>query len=126
MASETVTAAEAIRLLTPKRNKYKVAKPEDRTYDGILYASKFEMEYAQMLDAYKRSGLVEWWIRQHVFPLKVSGQHICNYIVDFVVISEGKKHYVEVKGMETPAYKLKYKLFKALYPDVDLRVVKRK
>jgi len=111
-----------------KRNKYGVSRVADRTYNGVVYASKFEMEYAQHLDLMVRAGKILCWDRQANFTLKVHGQHICDFVVDFKVYKSdgGHGYYVETKGAETPVYKLKLKLFRALYPEVDLRIVKQK
>jgi hypothetical protein len=45
--------------------------------------------------------------------------------VDFVVThADGHEEWIEVKGFETPIWKLKKKLFEACYPNRKLVVVK--
>lgn len=105
-----------------KANKYGAVKKE---YGGNKYDSKREAQHAANLDLMKRHGSVTNWERQVKLPLAVEGVHICNYIIDFVVTYDnGKVEHQEVKGMETPTWKLKFKLAKALYPDINFRVIK--
>jgi len=102
-----------------------VAPRADRTYNGVVYDSKAEALYAFKLDGLMAAGKIKAWDRQTVFPLKVDGQLICKFVVDFVVKeADGSNVIHEIKGWETPEYKLKLKLFKALYPNADYRVVK--
>ena len=101
-----------------------VAAKSDRTYKGIVYDSKAEAKRAFELDMLKAAGKVMWWERQIAFPLLVEGKLICKFVVDFEVHAPTEKYYEEIKGWETPEYKLKLKLFKALYPFVDYRIIK--
>lgn len=104
------------------QSKYKARKTE---YKGILYDSKREAEYAFELDMLKRAGEITTWQRQIIYPLTVNEIKIASFRVDFVIIRKDRCHEVhEVKGFETPEYKLKAKLFTALYPDVIYRVIK--
>jgi hypothetical protein len=102
-----------------------VAKKEDRTYKGVVYDSKSEMLRAFELDALKAAGKILDWERQWPFTLAVNGITICKFVVDFRVReTPGNVYYEEVKGWETPEYKLKLKLFKAIYQNVDYRIIK--
>ena len=66
------------------------------------------------------------WERQVKIPLKVRGVLIANWYCDFLVyFKDGRKEYHEVKGRETDVYKMKEKLFRALYPKEVLLVVKK-
>lgn len=107
------------------QSKYGNRKTE---YNGIKYDSKKEAEFAQQLDLLKRAGEVRSWERQKRISLDINGYHICNYYIDFVVTcADGVEEYVEVKGFETEVWRLKWKLFEALWadkPDVRLIVIK--
>ena len=108
-------------------NKYGAKKT---VYNGITYHSKFEAEYAQKLDWRVKAKDIKSWERQLKISLDVNETHICNYFIDFLIIhNNGKLEYVEIKGVETPAWKLKWKLFLAIYrkqnPDVLITLVKR-
>lgn len=94
-------------------NKYGAKKTE---YNGVLYDSKREAAYAHELDLRLKAHDINGWIRQVPFPLDVNGQLIAKYVMDFVVYhKDGTVELVEVKGFETPVYKLKVKLLKAIY-----------
>ena len=49
-------------------------------------------------------------------PLDVNGYHIANYIIDFVILhTNDTKEYVEIKGFETDTWRMKWRLFEAIY-----------
>lgn len=111
------------------RHKYGVAAASERVYNGILYHSKREKTYAATLDNLKTARNIKdrvvSWDRQVRLPLVVDGTLIGHYVADFAVrYADGREVLVEVKGFETPGWKLKHKLFKALYPGKALEVVK--
>jgi hypothetical protein len=95
------------------------------TYNGVVYHSKKEAQFAQTLDLQLRNGEIDYILRQVPFDL---GAGIV-YRADFVTITKYTQEYhwnvvvYEVKGMETPAWKLKHKLFKDRYPLIQLEVV---
>lgn len=101
-----------------------VAKKADRTYKGVVYDSKAEMLRAFELDALKAAGKIKGWERQVEFRLVVERALICKFIVDFRVFDGHSYWLEEVKGWPTPEYKLKLKLFKALYQNIDYRIIK--
>lgn len=110
------------------KNKWSTAKK--CTYGNSLYDSKFEAKYGMELDMRKKAGEITKWERQVKIPLVVNGYHIANYFIDFVVYyPDGVVEYVECKGLASEAWKLKWKIFEALYsdkPDVKLTVIKQK
>lgn len=101
-------------LVKPKRNKYGVSPPEQRTFDGKVYASKAEMIRAQ-----------EWAISLRNFPdiavfeqVRVSlGCRENIFVVDF--LTWGKRAGLiaeEVKGMRTAKFERDVKLWKRYGP----------
>lgn len=98
------------------------------TYHGTSYDSKQESYYAMWLDSELRKKRIKKWEKQVKIELKVKGYKICDYYMDFVVYHlDGTKEFVEIKGFPTPVWRLKYKIFEALYGDkknVKLTVVK--
>lgn len=106
-------------------NKYGAKRQE---YGGVQYHSKKEAGHAAELDLMQKAGLIKSWRRQERIDLSVNGFHICNYYIDFTVThNDDSIEYVEVKGFETEVWRLKWKLFEALYsgiPNVRLTVVK--
>ncbi|MGE5353991.1 MAG: DUF1064 domain-containing protein [Acidobacteriota bacterium] len=104
-----------------KRHKYNAIKMET---GGETYDSTMEGLEAQKLDWQVKAGTIRGYEKQIRIPLMVAGVKICDYIIDFKVIHlDGSEELVEVKGFPTPAWRLKHKLFCALYPDLKITVV---
>ncbi len=100
------------------KNKYHNVTTE---YNGIKYDSKLEAKTAQELDWRLKAKDIKEWKRQVKIPLKVNGVLICNYYVDFFYIDKNDTHvFLEVKGVELPLWKLKWKLFTALINEIDM------
>jgi len=99
-------------------------------FDGQKYDSGFEASYAAELELRRKGNDILGWDRQVKIALNVNGYHICNYYIDFVVHNkDGTKEYVETKGYATDMWRMKWKLFEALYsdkPNVILTVVKQR
>jgi hypothetical protein len=111
-----------------RKNKYNVSAKEDRTYGGITYSSKKECKFAMDLDILVRSGSIDFWLRQ--VPFYLGGNPPITYRADFVTFARVATHpklllvtVYEVKGMETPEWKLKHKLFKAKYPNLTQEII---
>lgn len=106
-------------------NKYGAKQTE---YAGTLYASAREAAYAAELDARMRAGHVRNWLRCSLPIVLVDAgrkSERITYLPDFYVLfPDMTTEYVEVKGLETPVWKLKLKLYRAFGPpDVPLRIV---
>ena len=100
------------------QNKYGAVK---QTFNGRSYHSKKEAAYAQDLYLLQKAGEITEIIPQFKLELNVNGLHICNYYMDFVTIdNEGKQTLHEVKGFETPLWRLKFKLTQALIPTGEI------
>jgi hypothetical protein len=123
----TLTLDRKGRLVT-KRNKYNVSPKEDRTVDGIVFASKREAtRYSELRLMQKCGSIHELKLQpKFAFPMGFS------YVADFrycerELTGEGIRHkYVteDVKGIQTPVFRLKRKCMAYFYPEVDLRLVK--
>lgn len=100
-----------------KKKKY---GNKTQIYNGLSYHSIKEANYAEDLDWRLKAKDIKSWTRQVKIDLKVNGQHICNYYVDFKVIhNDNSVEYVEVKGFATPEWQLKWRLFEALISEID-------
>ena len=98
-----------------QKNKYGAIAKE---YNGIIYHSKLEAQYAAELDLRLKAKEIKGWRRQVKISLDVNGFHICNYYIDFVIEhKDGTEEYVEVKGFQTEIWRLKWKLTEALLQD---------
>lgn len=96
------------------KNSYKTVKKQE--YDGFRYMSRFEASYAQELDFRLKAKEFVSWEKQVSIPLIVNGYRVCTYIIDFIIHHhDGTLEYVETKGFPTREWKLKWKLFEALY-----------
>ena len=98
-------------------------------YGGYWYQSKLEADYARDLDLRVKAKDITSWERQKNIPLKLGGIHVCDYRIDFIVYhNDGTTEYVETKGYKTDVWRLKWKIFEAMYgdkPDCKLTVVRR-
>jgi len=96
-----------------------------RTYNGHEYHSRKEAAAAQNFDLLIKAGKLASWRRQVPVKLEVNGNLVTTYIVDFVLVfPDGREEWVEVKGFETPEWKIKEKLFRALFPDRRYTVIR--
>ena len=94
-------------------NKYNA---KTSTYNGRHYDSKLEAGYAMELDWMVKAKIIKVWTPQFKLDLRINDIHIANYYVDFLVIlPDNKIEYHEVKGYETPVWKLKWKMALAIY-----------
>ncbi len=104
-----------------KRTKYGNTKCE---WKGEKFDSKRELErHLVLLDMQKR-GEISNLERQPRIPLLVNAVLICVYIGDWRYHPRGPWKWVveDAKGFQTPEFKLKWKLAKALYPEIDWRL----
>ena len=105
-----------------KGNKYNA---RTSFYNGVWYPSAKEAAYAAELDMRVRAGELREWKRQIPIDLIVNGYKIGRYTIDFLEIDKnGGEMWTEVKGAETEAFRLRWKLFDALYPERDKQIVK--
>lgn len=87
-------------------------------YNGYIYDSKFEASYAKELDLRVKAKDIKNYDRQVTLELIVNGYIVCRYRIDFIVYhNDGIIEYVECKGWPTEVWKIKWKLFEALYSD---------
>jgi Protein of unknown function (DUF1064) len=112
--------------LVGPHHKFGTAAKADRTWQGIVFDSKREMEiyrqYEMLVGQPKGLTSIE---RQVRIPLLVKGVKVCTYVADMrLTWASGLVEFVEVKGFETAEWKLKHKLFKAIFQDAVLRVVR--
>ena len=100
------------------RNKYRNVPC---VVDGINFPSKAEARRYSELKLMKQAGTIRWFNRQPSFLL--SGG--IRYRPDFIVCGQDGRVWVEdVKGMVTPVFRMKQKIWAEMYPDIPLEVVK--
>lgn len=119
-----LSAKEARTLLTKAKrgNKYKAVKV---TVDGHVFDSKTEATRFQHLRLLERAGEIRALVAHPKYPLVVEGEHICSYEGDssYFDVKLGKHVVEDVKSKptKTDAYKIKRKLFMALFPEIEHR-----
>lgn len=107
-----------------RRGKYN-AKPT--VVDGVRFASQSEAKRDAELKLLERAGVIGDIKRQPRFPLIVCGVKICTYVadweyMDFENISGQIRVVEDRKGVLTPAFKIKWALAKALFPNIEWRL----
>ena len=96
-------------------NKYGVSPAASRTYNCYTYDSKKEAGYAQNLDILLKAKEIKDWSRQVPIKVEINGKWIFTYKVDFMITyNDDSLEYIEIKGMETPYWKLKFKIVDAI------------
>lgn len=91
--------------------------------DGVRFASKREAKRDAELVLLKRAGQISALRRQPRFPLKVAGKLICTYVGDWLYSEPNGVWVVEdSKGHQTRDFIIKWKLAKALYPNLEWRL----
>ncbi len=109
-------------------NKWGRAKKQ--VYNGIRYDSGFEAQQAQELELRKKVGDIKDFIAHKRIPLIVNDYHICDYIIDFEVEhNDGTTEYIEVKGLKSPEWVIKFKILEAMFgddPNVKLTLVSQR
>lgn len=102
--------------LQSKRSKYGNKKTE---YNGRIYDSTKEANYAMSLDWRKKSGEIKNWMPQLKYSIEVNNIHICDYYLDFWVQYPGDRiEYIDIKGgnaTRTAVFEIKKKLVEAIY-----------
>ena len=96
---------------------------------GIKLDSKWESERYLYLKSLEKAGRITDLELQPRYNLMVNDQKICAYVADFKYNKENAdgiwEHIIEdAKGVETPEFKLKKKLMKAVF-DIDIYLSKK-
>lgn len=110
------------------RSKYGSRKT---VVDGITFDSKAEARRYGELKLMERAGAISDLELQPSFEIlpafrDASGARYraIKYLADFRYIENGKAIVEDVKGMETPEFKLKRKMLLSRYPETILRITK--
>jgi len=110
-----------------RKNKFNAKKTE---FMGIKFDSKWEAERYGQLHAMEKAGAIKDLQRQVRYNIQVNDQKICQYVADFVyqdmgLDGESPKEIVEdAKGVETPEFKIKKKLMKAVF-GIEIKITKK-
>lgn len=92
---------------------------------ALLFDSKAESRWYPNLLLLEKAGDIHDIDLQPKYKFILDGVYTgITYKGDYRFYEQGQEVCMDVKGMETPVFKLKKKLMKAFYPDVELRIVK--
>ena len=111
-----------------RTHKYNATKT---IVDGLTFPSKAEAARYQELQLMIYAGEISDLQLQPSFVLlpgfvdnRGKTQRGITYKADFLYVEDGQTVVEDVKGMETPVFKLKAKLFRYNYPDIQFRIVR--
>lgn len=109
-------------------NKYHVSPKDERTLDGIVFASKGEMNRYAELKLLERNGEIKNLTRQPRLKLlkedEVEGLKALYYVGDFIYEENNRFVIEDFKGMETQLFKWKWRLAKEKYPKFIFKIIK--
>ena len=111
---------------TPAPSKYHARKKE---IDGIVFDSSLEARAYQILRQWEHAGEIRELQLQSRFVLQTKFRdsegkthRAIEYVCDFEFIHHGRTVVVDVKGFKTPVFRMKEKLFRARFPNVELQL----
>lgn len=94
--------------------------------DGINFSSKLEARFYVFLKDLDLVGNLELQIPFELQPKYKLGKKSIrpiSYVADFRFIFNGRGYVIDSKGMETPVYKIKYKMLMYKYPTLNFYAV---
>lgn len=102
----------------PKSSKYRNKRTE---YNGVVYDSMLEADYAMSLDTLKQAGVITGWTRQIKFHLSRTRSHRVDFLLLYPDLTF---EFVECKGQELPEGKLRRELVEE-QNGIKIRVVRK-
>ncbi len=115
-SAQAQLAAQGVKI--PKVGRYKVSAPDQRTVDGILFASKLEAgAYVILRDAMGKENVLlqREFVLQEAFTFEGKKFRAMKYRADFVIRIDGVDYVLDTKGHETRAWIDREKLFVKKY-----------
>lgn len=107
-----------------RKNKY--GNKTCRCWKGHQHDSTYEAMYCNKLNILEKAGDIQSYKTQVRYTFKINGSTICSHYPDFEVVeNDGRLVIHEFKGAETEVWRIKKKLFQALYPEIPYYVKKR-
>ena len=105
-------------------NKYKNKKTimDDIKFDSMLEARAYQ--YLSMRQDIVILELQPEFELQPKFKSKGKTIRAIKYIADFKIAYKQKEYIIDAKGMETPAFKIKFKMLLYKYPEINFLVFK--
>lgn len=105
----------------PKKNKYNAIRTE---YNGVLFDSKLEADYAKHLDGLRAGDSDFFYLRQVPFDLPGKIKYRCDFMTGMWCDGKCILTFIDTSGKMTRTKINKIKQVEALYP-VKIIIVKR-
>lgn len=102
----------------PFKSKYRAIPV---VHDGIRFASTKEGKRYLELKMLERAGKIWNLELQPKFDLTINGVKVGRYVGDFSYFDKTERVIEDSKGFRTPTYRLKKRVFEALYPGMKIR-----
>lgn len=112
----------------PRKDALMALKYKNKpTFVGMIrFDSKAEANRYNELRLLAQGNQIGDLKRQVTFALYgKNGASVCSYRCDFMYSESGRVVVEDVKGFETPEFRIKQKLFNDNYPDIEFRLIKR-
>lgn len=119
-------SAEQYRKMIGKKPKSKYGARKTNV-DGISFDSQAEANYYCKLKILLQKGEIDGFCRQARFLVTdgKDGKKGTEYVTDFIIFCrDGTYRIVDVKGVQTPVFKLKIKCMKEKYPNLKVELEK--
>ena len=119
-------SAEQYRKMIGKKPKSKYGARKT-SVDGISFDSQAEANYYCKLKILLQKGEIDGFCRQARFLVTDGndGEKGTEYVTDFIIFCrDGTYRIVDVKGVQTPVFKLKIKCMKEKYPNLKVELEK--
>jgi len=105
-----------------RKSKYK--SKSCKCSQGHWHHSRGEAQHCNKIAMLVKAKYIKEYDIQKKFSLDVNGVHITNHFVDFWVTGNSGRQWVEeFKGVATSDWKLKHKLFEAIFPDIEYKII---
>lgn len=92
---------------------------------GVRFDSKAEGEYYQELLRQRKYGEIKDFVCQPKFVLQEAPK--VTYVADFLITDlDDSQRVIDIKGVVTPTFKVKLKLFQAKYPTLRIDILVKK
>jgi len=90
---------------------------EEATFD-----SSGEYRRWKELQLLERGGVIRGLSRQLTVPLLVNGIRVSHLRVDFAYFEDQSRVYEDYKGLQSDDWALRWKLAKAIFPNIEWRI----
>lgn len=86
-----------------------------KVVNGIEFASTKEARVWQDLCLQQQAKQIIGLRRQVPIDITINGIHVCDYVVDFFFLRDGKQVVMDAKGFRTEMFRIKKKLVRAVH-----------